>query len=74
MMEFAQKIIRHANEIAQADVDSLSALGIEDVEILDITLTATMRSFASKTFDALGAEQDAVYHELEQLLLDLLPA
>jgi len=73
MMEFAQKIIRNVNEITLADVDSLRALGIEDVEILDITLTATMRSFASKTFDALGAKPDAVYHELEQQLLDLLP-
>jgi uncharacterized peroxidase-related enzyme len=73
MMEFAQKIIRKANEITQTDVDTLRALNLEDVEILDITLTATMRSFASKTFDALGAEPDAVYDELEQELTDLLP-
>lgn len=73
MMEFAQKIIRKANEITQADVDALRALDFEDVEILDITLTATMRSFASKTFNALGAESDAVYDELEQQLTDLLP-
>jgi uncharacterized peroxidase-related enzyme len=73
MMEFAQKIIRNANKITQADVDALRELDIEDVEILDITLTATMRSFASKTFDALGAEPDAVYNELEHQLTDLLP-
>lgn len=73
MMEFAQKIIRKANEITQTDVDTLRALNLEDVEILDITLTATMRSFASKTFDALGAEPDAVYDELEHELTDLLP-
>ena len=71
---FAQKIIRNANEITHADVDALRALGLEDVEILDITLTATMRSFASKTFDALGAGPDAVYKELEGQLSDLLPA
>ena len=73
MMEFAQKIIRNANEITQADVDALRALDLEDVEILDITLTATMRSFASKTFNALGAGPDAVYEELEFMLKDLLP-
>ena len=73
MMEFAQKIIRNAYEIKQADVDALHALDLEDIEILDITLTATMRSFASKTFDALGAEPDAVYNELEHQLTDLLP-
>jgi uncharacterized peroxidase-related enzyme len=73
MMEFAQKIIRNANEITQADVDALRALDLEDTEIFDITLTATMRSFASKTFDALGAGPDAVYDELEHKLFDLLP-
>jgi uncharacterized peroxidase-related enzyme len=74
MMEFARKIARSANEMTQADVDALRAQGLEDVEILDITLTATMRSFASKTFNALGAGSDAVYDELEQQLSDLLPA
>lgn len=73
MMEFAQKIIRNANEIIQADIDALRTLGLEDVEILDITMTATMRSFASKTFDAMGAGPDAVYNELEHQLSDLLP-
>ena len=73
MMDFAQKIIRNASEVTQEDVDALRSYGIEEVEILDITLTATMRSFASKTFDALGAPPDAVYEELELLLSDLLP-
>ncbi len=73
VMEFAQKIVRSANEMTQADVDALHALGLEDIEILDITLTATMRSFASKTFNALGAGPDAVYDELEKQLADLLP-
>jgi uncharacterized peroxidase-related enzyme len=73
MMKFAQRIIRNANEITQADIDALRKLELEDVEILDITLTATMRSFASKTFDSMGAEPDAVYDELEHQLADLLP-
>ena len=73
IMKFAQKIIRNASEITQADIDVLRALELEDVEILDITLTATMRSFASKTFDSMGAEPDPVYDELEHQLADLLP-
>ena len=73
MMEFAQKIIYNANKITRADVDQLRAAGFSDVEILDITLTATMRSFASKTFDALGAPPDEIYEGLEQQLADLLP-
>ena len=74
MMEFAQKIARSANEVTQADVNVLRDLGLKDVEILDITLTATMRSFASKTFNALGAGPDPVYSDLEHQLSDLLPA
>ncbi|MFN8135942.1 MAG: carboxymuconolactone decarboxylase family protein [Chitinophagales bacterium] len=73
MMEFAQKIIRNANEISQTDIDALRELDFKDVEILDITLAATMRSFASKTFDAMGAKPDAVYDGLEQQLDGLLP-
>lgn len=74
MMEFARKVIRDASVITREDIDLLRALGLEDAEILDITLTATMRSFASKTFDALGAGPDAVYTDLERELSDLLPA
>jgi uncharacterized peroxidase-related enzyme len=73
MMEFAQKITREADKITQADIDALRSLEFADIEIFDITLTATMRSFASKTFDALGAGPDAVYDELEHQLSDLLP-
>lgn len=73
MMKFAQKIIWNANEITRRDIEVLRALNLDDVEILDITLTATMRSFASKTFDALGAGPDAAYAGLESQLADLLP-
>jgi alkylhydroperoxidase family enzyme len=73
MMGFAQKIVRNANEMTQSDTDALRALGFEDVEILDITLTGAIRCFASKTFDALGAGPDAVYDGLERQLSDLLP-
>lgn len=74
MMEFAEKIVLRANEIVQADIDLLRALGLEDIDIMDIALTASMRSFASKTFDALGAEPDAIYDDLEGQLSELLPA
>jgi uncharacterized peroxidase-related enzyme len=73
LMEFAQKVIRSANEMNQDDIDILRSHGLNDTEILDVTLTATMRSFASKTFDSMGAGPDAIYSELEQKLSDLLP-
>jgi uncharacterized peroxidase-related enzyme len=74
IMDFAQKIARSANEMTQADVGALRALGLDDDEILDVTLTATLRCFASKTFNALGAGSDAAFDELEGQLSDLLPA
>jgi alkylhydroperoxidase family enzyme len=43
IMDFAEKIARSADEMTQVDVDALRALGLEDIEVLDITLTATMR-------------------------------
>ena len=73
MMEFARKIARSANEITQADVDELRGMGFDDVQILDMTLAATMRCFASKTFNALGAGPDIAFSELEDKLSDLLP-
>jgi uncharacterized peroxidase-related enzyme len=74
MMDFARKISLHAYEMTSADVDALHAFGLDDLEIFDIVLTATMRSFASKTFGALGAEPDAAYDELALQLGDLVPA
>lgn len=74
VMDYAQKIARRADEMTEADTDALRAHGLEDVEILDITLAATMRCFASKTFNSLGAGPDAATQELERRLSDLLPA
>ena len=74
IMDYAQKIARDAHSITSSDVDELRALGLDDVEILDVALAATMRCFASKTFDALGAGPDAEQRALEERLADLLPA
>jgi uncharacterized peroxidase-related enzyme len=74
IMQFARKIILNANQIKHADIVALRKYDLDDVEILDITLAVTMRSFASKTFMALGAESDTAYTELEKQLSDLLPA
>ncbi len=74
IMDFAQKIARDASVMTPGDTDALHAVGLEDVEILDVTLTAAMRCFASNTFDALGAGPDAATEELERQLSGLLPA
>jgi uncharacterized peroxidase-related enzyme len=65
MMAYAEKVVRDATAITQADIDALSAFGFSDAEIFDITTTATARCFFSKTLDALGAEPDEIYLELD---------
>lgn len=66
MMEYAQKVVRDASSTTQADFDKLRKTGWSDRDILSITLAAAARSFVSKVFDALGADADAFYKELDE--------
>ena len=72
MMNFVQKIIRHAHTIKSEDVDDLRVFGLSDAEILDIVLATTLRAFWSKTLDAIGAEPDDAYLALEPELREAL--
>lgn len=65
MMEYAQKVVRDAPSTTQADFDKLRSVGWSDEDILSITLAAAARSFVSKVFDALGADADIIYKELD---------
>jgi uncharacterized peroxidase-related enzyme len=66
MMEYAQKVVREASSTTQDDFDKLRTVGWTDEDILGITLTAAARSYASKVFDALGADPDVIYKELDE--------
>jgi alkylhydroperoxidase family enzyme len=66
MMEYAQKVVRDAASSTQDDFDRLRKAGWTDEDILSITLAAAARSFVSKVFDALGADADAIYKELDE--------
>ena len=72
VMDLADKVARDATSVTQADVDRLRTLGLTDREILDVVLAAAARCFFSKTLDALGAEPDAKYSELQPELRDTL--
>lgn len=65
MMAFAEKIVRDATAITEADVRVLRDHGFSDVQIFDIAATAAARCFFSKLLDALGAEPDSPYGRLE---------
>jgi alkylhydroperoxidase family enzyme len=65
IMTFAEKVVVDATAISDSDFDELRAHGLNDDEILDVVLAATIRCFFSKTLDALGVQPDAALAELD---------
>jgi uncharacterized peroxidase-related enzyme len=65
VMELAAKVARDAGSVQQADVDRLRALGLSDADVLDVVAAASARCFFSTALDALGAEPDARFADLE---------
>ncbi|PTM98858.1 carboxymuconolactone decarboxylase family protein [Mycoplana dimorpha] len=55
MLAYAEKISRNASQITVADIERLRHAGLTDVNIADIALAASFRSFMSRYFDAVGA-------------------
>jgi uncharacterized peroxidase-related enzyme len=72
VMELAGKVARDATSVTAGDIDRLRGLGLTDGEIVDVVLTAAARCFFSKTLDALGAEPDSAYWNLDPGLRDAL--
>ena len=68
IMRFAENIVIDATSIIQKDIDKLRNLGLKDEEIFEIVTVATARCFFSKTLDALGAEPDKIYLDLDETL------
>lgn len=66
MMEYAQKVVRDASSTTAEDFERLRAAGWKDEELFSITLAAAARAFVSKVFDALGADPDPVYKQLDE--------
>jgi uncharacterized peroxidase-related enzyme len=55
MLAYAEAITRNASSITEADIERLRAVGFSDLNIADIALAASFRSFMSRYFDAVGA-------------------
>ena len=68
VMAFAEKLARDATAVTEGDIQGLRAHGFTDVEIFDIAAAAAARCFFSKLLDALGAEPDVTYTQLEDEL------
>jgi alkylhydroperoxidase family enzyme len=72
VMDLAERVVDDATSITDGDLQRLRDLGLSDEEIMDVILTAAVRSFWTKTLDALGVQPDASYRELEPELREAL--
>jgi len=72
VMDLAAKVARDATSVEQDDIDRLRSLGCSDQDILDVVLAAAARCFFSKVLDAVGAEPDAKYGQLDPAIREAL--
>jgi uncharacterized peroxidase-related enzyme len=72
VMDLADKVAGDANSVSQADIDRLRNLGLSDADIVDVVTAAAARCFFSKAVEALGAEPDSAFAELEPELREAL--
>jgi uncharacterized peroxidase-related enzyme len=72
VMDLSEKVAGDATSVTEADVQRLRELGLSDAEIFDVVAAAAARCFFSKTLDALCAQADPVFAELDPELRDVL--
>jgi uncharacterized peroxidase-related enzyme len=65
MLEYAEKVTTNAPAVTAADVERLRQVGFSDAQIYDIALCASLRSFMSRFYDAVGAMPDPEYQALD---------
>ena len=61
MLAYAEQVARDASQVTRGHIDALREHGFSDVEISDIALCASIRSFVSRFFDATGATPEPVF-------------
>jgi len=75
MIRFARRVARDAVQITAGEVDELRRVhGLDDAEIFDIVAIVASRSFFTKVLDALGAQPDRPFLELDPDLREALGA
>jgi uncharacterized peroxidase-related enzyme len=63
MLAYAEQVARDASQITENHINALREHGFSDVEISDIALCASLRSFVSRFFDATGATPEPVFFD-----------
>lgn len=72
MLAYAEQISRDASKVSEADILKLRALGLTDLNIADIALAASFRSFMSRYFDAVGATVEDAFLDDDPVVRDAL--
>lgn len=72
IMAFTHMITQHAYKVTPRDIEGLRSYGLFDEEILDIAAAAAARNFFSRLLDAIGAEPDPAYQELDPAMRETL--
>jgi uncharacterized peroxidase-related enzyme len=72
VMTLADKVAAGAAAMTEDDLEELRGLGLDDQEILDVVLAAAARCFFSTVLDAVGAEPDAAYRNLDPAVREAL--
>lgn len=71
-MDLARKVIADSSAVTQEDVDRLRRAGLREDEIFDVVAAAAARAFFAKLADALGAEPDSTFMQMEEELRERL--
>lgn len=72
VMDLAEQVVADAKTITSADFDRLRELGLTDAQIFDVVLAAAARCFFSKVLDAVGAQADPGFANLDADLREVL--
>ena len=68
VMDYARAVARAAPQVTEGDVEVLRDHGLSDAEILDVAMTVALRCFYSTLLDAVGAQADPAYAEIDDEL------
>ena len=72
MLEYAEKVTLHGEQVDKADIEGLRKAGWSDKEILDIAAVTCYRIFISRMADALGVDLTEDYKNLRKDYVDSL--
>ncbi|WP_313196104.1 alkylhydroperoxidase [Shinella zoogloeoides] len=74
MLAYAEQITLDASKITEAHIQRLRSVGLTDVNIADIALAASFRSFMSRYFDAVGATAEPEFLDDDPTVRDEMVA